>query len=78
MDVVYLIVCVTVIEDDSSDDCDIDCGLGHQTLYQTGSVVILRTTLTLKVTLNPHKRDVLCRVFCFVIGDLSLCRLMHL
>ena len=50
MNVVYLIVCVTVIEDDSSDDCDIDCGLGHQTLYQTGSVVILRTTLTLKVT----------------------------
>ena len=26
MNVVYLIVCVTVIEDDSSDDCDIDCG----------------------------------------------------
>lgn len=32
MDVVYLIVCVTVIEDDSSDDCDIDCGLGHQNI----------------------------------------------
>ena len=51
MDVVYLIVCVTVIEDDSSDDCDIDCGLGHQNIsVEEGSVVILRTTLTLKVT----------------------------
>ena len=32
MNVVYLIVCVIVIEDNSSDDCDIDCGLGHQNI----------------------------------------------
>lgn len=32
MNVVYFIVCVIVIEDDSLDDCDIDCGLGYKNI----------------------------------------------